>query len=54
MWLGGSPNLTRLAKVYADKMKFSDFETVMGKLLMQWRDSRQPGEAFGDFFNRVL
>jgi len=53
VWLGGSPNLTRLAKVYTDKMKYSDLENVFEKLFSQWRDNRVKGEAFGDFCNRL-
>jgi sulfite reductase (ferredoxin) len=53
IWVGGSPVLTRVALTYADRVKWADMDKTLEPLLVQWRDSRLPGEAFGDFCFRV-
>ena len=53
VWLGGSPVLTRLAKAYANKIKWDGMDAYVEPLLVYWRDYRLHGEAFGDFVNRV-
>jgi hypothetical protein len=53
LWLGGSPNQTRLAKVFAERVKLRDLESTLEPLLAAFKSRRQPGEAFGDFVARV-
>ncbi|MGB3206512.1 MAG: sulfite reductase, ferredoxin dependent, partial [Crinalium sp.] len=53
IWLGGSPNQTRLAKAYVDKMHINDLESLLEPILVFCKQSRQAGESFGDFCDRV-
>lgn len=52
-WLGGSPNQTRLAEVYIERLPIAELETALEPLLVFYRDRRQSGESFGDFCHRV-
>ena len=52
VWLGGSPNQTRLAEVYGERVKHDDIERELEPALALWRDQRRGGEAFGDFVAR--
>ncbi len=38
LWLGGSPNLERLAKPYLQKMPIEQLESTIKPLLISWRD----------------
>ena len=52
LWLGGSPQLTRLATPYIEKLPLSDLETILTPLLNAWRDAG--GRiSFGDFIHRA-
>jgi hypothetical protein len=53
LWLGGSPNQTRLAKVFAERVKLRDLESTLEPMLAAFKSRRRPGEAFGDFVARV-
>ncbi len=53
MWLGGSPNQTRLARPYIDKLPITELETWLEPLLVFFRDQRRTNESFGDFCDRV-
>ncbi|MGQ9871764.1 sulfite reductase, ferredoxin dependent [Leptodesmis sp.] len=53
VWLGASPNQTRLAQVYLEKMPVDKLETSLEPVFAYFKQSRQPGEGFGDFCNRV-
>ena len=53
IWLGGSANQTRLAKAYVDKMHINDLESLLEPILVFCKQSRQAGESFGDFCDRV-
>ncbi|RQH18550.1 sulfite reductase, ferredoxin dependent, partial [Okeania hirsuta] len=53
IWLGGSPNQTRLAKTYVDKLHISDLEAELESIFIYFKQQRQPDESFGDFCNRV-
>jgi sulfite reductase (ferredoxin) len=53
VWLGGSPNQTRMARAYQDKLPIAELETFLEPLLVYYRQSRQPQESFGDFCNRM-
>uniref|UniRef100_A0A061RZC5 assimilatory sulfite reductase (ferredoxin) n=1 Tax=Tetraselmis sp. GSL018 TaxID=582737 RepID=A0A061RZC5_9CHLO len=53
LWLGGSPNQTRLSELYMDKMKVSMLEKTLEPIFAYWKASRSAGEALGDFVARV-
>ena len=53
VWLGGSPNQTRLARPYMERLHDNDLETTLEPLFVFFRDGRKPGESFGDFCDRV-
>lgn len=53
IWLGGSPAQTRLAKTYVNKLHINDLESFLEPILVYFKQSRQPGESFGDFCDRV-
>ncbi len=37
LWLGGAPNLTRLAEPYLDRLPLEDLETTLEPLLLSWK-----------------
>jgi sulfite reductase (ferredoxin) len=53
VWLAGCPAQTRLAQVYTDRMHINDLETFFTPMFEYFKKDRKPGEAFGDFCNRV-
>lgn len=53
VWLGGSPNQTRLARTFMERMPIQDLETTLEPLFVYFRDQRHSGESFGDFCDRV-
>ncbi|PPS45053.1 sulfite reductase, ferredoxin dependent [Chroococcidiopsis sp. TS-821] len=53
IWLGGSPNQTRLAQVYIEKMHLNNLETEFEPLFVYFKQARQGTETFGDFCDRV-
>jgi sulfite reductase (ferredoxin) len=53
VWLGGSPDQTRLARPYLERMADAAMETTLEPLLVFFRDGRRARESFGDFCNRV-
>jgi sulfite reductase (ferredoxin) len=53
VWLGGSPDQTRLAQAYVDRMKFDELETFLEPIFVFFKKERQAGEKFGDFCDRV-
>jgi sulfite reductase (ferredoxin) len=53
IWLGGSPNQTRLARAYTEKMPVQELETFLEPLFVFFRDHRRVGESFGDFCDRI-
>ncbi|MGG6238840.1 sulfite reductase, ferredoxin dependent [Nodosilinea sp. AN01ver1] len=53
VWLGGSPNQTRLARPYLERLHDNDIETTLEPLFVFFRDGRKKGESFGDFCDRV-
>lgn len=52
-FLGGDPAGTRLAELYKDLVPYEEIIPEIRKLLIHWKENRQDGEAFGDFFARV-
>jgi sulfite reductase (ferredoxin) len=53
VWLGGSPDQTRLAMPYMERLNLNDLENQLEPILVYFKQSRQPGEIFGDFCDRV-
>ena len=54
IWLGGSPDLTRLAFTYRNKVKWTDMDGAIESVLAQWKQQRlNEKEPFGDFCTRV-
>ncbi|MGD1948255.1 MAG: sulfite reductase, ferredoxin dependent [Leptolyngbyaceae cyanobacterium] len=53
LWLGGSPNQTRLAQPYMQKMNIDDLETTLEPMFAFFKKGRQSGESFGDFCDRI-
>ncbi|MBP6507916.1 MAG: NADPH-dependent assimilatory sulfite reductase hemoprotein subunit [Opitutaceae bacterium] len=54
LWLGGNAAGTRLNRVYKDVIKDPEIETELRPLFSRWKETRLPGERFGDFAARVL
>ena len=53
LWLGGSPNQTRLAQPYMQRMDIDDLEKTLEPMLVLFKKERQSGESFGDFCDRI-
>ncbi|MEM6520889.1 MAG: sulfite reductase, ferredoxin dependent, partial [Cyanobacteria bacterium P01_C01_bin.70] len=53
IWLGGSPNQTRLARTYTEQVHANDLESFLEPLFVFFRDYRKAGESFGDFCDRI-
>jgi sulfite reductase (ferredoxin) len=53
VWLGGSPNQTRLAQAYTERVHHNDLEQFLEPIFLFFKKSRQKGESFGDFCARV-
>ncbi len=53
LWLGGSPNQTRLAQPYMQKMNIDDLETTLEPMFAFFKKGRQSEESFGDFCDRM-
>lgn len=52
VWLGGSPNQTRLARPFIEKMHQDDLEQTFEPLFACFKENRERGESFGDFCDR--
>ena len=52
LWLGGSPNQTRLARPYTDNLHEDSLEDWLEPLFACFKQNRQEGESFGDFCDR--
>ena len=53
IWLGGSPNQTRLARPFMERLKVDELETGLEPLFVCFRDQRRTSESFGDFCDRL-
>jgi sulfite reductase (ferredoxin) len=53
VWLGGSPDQTRLAQPYVDRMSDRDLESFLEPIFVYFKQDRKPEESFGDFCDRV-
>ncbi|MGB3299808.1 MAG: sulfite reductase, ferredoxin dependent [Phormidesmis sp.] len=52
LWLGGSPNQTRLARPYMEKLHEDSLEEQLEPLFACFKQNRNAGESFGDFCDR--
>jgi sulfite reductase (ferredoxin) len=53
LWLGASPNQTRLAQVYQEKMLVDELETTLEPVFAYFKQARNSGESLGDFCDRI-
>lgn len=53
VWLGGSPDQTRLARAYVDRMPIHELETFLEPMFVFFKKERKDTESFGDFCDRV-
>ena len=53
LWLGGSPNQTRLAQPFMQKMNIDELETTLEPMFAFFKKGRQGSESFGDFCDRM-
>ncbi len=52
LWLGGTPNLQRLAKPYLQKMHIDELEKTIEPLLLNWKEKNMR-ISFGDHINTL-
>ncbi|KAG0613339.1 hypothetical protein M758_6G095600 [Ceratodon purpureus] len=52
VWLAGSPNGTRLAETFMEKVKLDKMESALEPLFYMWKTERLEKENFGDFVFR--
>ncbi len=53
IWLGGSPDQTRLAVAYEEKLPIAELEKFLEPMFVFFRDKKANDESFGDFCHRV-
>ncbi|MGR3275987.1 sulfite reductase, ferredoxin dependent [Acaryochloris marina NIES-2412] len=53
LWLGGSPNQTRLARTFLEVMPIDELETTLEPLLVFFKQKSKTTESFGDFCDRI-
>jgi sulfite reductase (ferredoxin) len=53
VWLGGSPGGTRMAELYAERVKVKELEAFFEPLFALFKADRRGDESFGDFAARV-
>ncbi len=53
LWLGGTPNQTRLAQAYMDKMAEADLEKILEPIFVYFKKDKNKGESFGEFCHRI-
>ena len=53
LWLGASPNQTRLAEVYIEILNADDLETTLEPVFAFFKKRRRKDESFGDFCHRL-
>lgn len=53
IYLGGNAVGTRLARPFKDLVPINDVAALLTPIFARFRDERLPGEAFGDFCDRV-
>ncbi len=53
IWLGGTPDQTRLAEPYIQKLHIKELESFFEPIFVYFRDNKHKNESFGDFCHRV-
>ncbi|MEG3937895.1 MULTISPECIES: sulfite reductase, ferredoxin dependent [unclassified Microcoleus] len=53
IWLGGSPDQTRLAQPIEQKLHVNDFEAFLEPIFVYFKQKRHLSESFGNFCDRV-
>ncbi len=53
VWLGGTPDQTKLARPYVQKLAIGDLESFLEPLFFYYKSDRLPQESFGEFCARV-
>ena len=53
VWLGGTPNQTRLAVPFVEKLPAAELESFLEPLFAYFKQARAEGESFGEFCHRV-
>jgi sulfite reductase (ferredoxin) len=53
IWLGGTPDQTKLARAYVEKLPIADLETFLEPLFVYFKQDKKSGESFGEFCDRV-
>ncbi|MDH6068893.1 sulfite reductase, ferredoxin dependent [Chrysosporum ovalisporum APH033B] len=53
VWLGGSPDQTRLAQPYINKLHHNDLEGFLEPIFVYFKNFREYEESFGDFCHRL-
>jgi sulfite reductase (ferredoxin) len=53
IWLGGTPDQTRLAEPYVEKLPINELESFLEPIFAFFKKSREKGESFGSFCGRV-
>ncbi|WP_414564089.1 MULTISPECIES: sulfite reductase, ferredoxin dependent [unclassified Anabaena] len=53
VWLGGSPDQTRLAQPYTERLHDNDIESFLEPIFVYFDKSRNSEESFGDFCDRL-
>ena len=53
LYLGGSPHSDRLARVWKRLVPLGELAATLRPLFVRYAQERTPGEAFGDWFERV-
>ncbi|GCL39154.1 sulfite reductase, ferredoxin dependent [Sphaerospermopsis reniformis] len=53
VWLGGSPDQTRLAQPIIEKLHHNDIESFLEPIFVFFKKSRKGKESFGDFCDRI-
>ncbi|WP_353929814.1 sulfite reductase, ferredoxin dependent [Okeanomitos corallinicola TIOX110] len=53
IWLGGSPDQTRLARPIIEKLHHNDIESFLEPIFIYFKKFRKGKEKFGDFCDRV-
>ncbi|MDJ0716062.1 MAG: sulfite reductase, ferredoxin dependent [Prochloraceae cyanobacterium] len=53
IWLGGTPDQTKLAQPYEEKLQIDDLETFLEPIFVYFKHSKTKEESFGEFCSRV-
>mmetsp|Transcript_36452 Transcript_36452/g.81128 ORF Transcript_36452/g.81128 Transcript_36452/m.81128 type:complete len:211 (-) Transcript_36452:890-1522(-) len=53
VYLGGNSNQTRLATLFADRVKLKDFEAFFEPVFLHFKNNKKVNEGFGDYAARV-